>query len=161
LRVRDAFWMRLPPRAFPYPADFVDCWIDSIRHLPCLNRTKQDCLGEQAPAAARVSVRRLPLRPKRAALRASQGFVPGASPKRNQTEPEKGEILLSRFSSHDRKDGKNYEVVNGHKNEGRTLERDVLLLSALASRLVEGTLTFIDGIGGFRGFGGFRTVPVL
>ena len=121
LRVRDAFWRRLPPRAFPYPADFVDCWIDSIRHLPCLNRTKQDCLGEQAPAAARVSVRRLPLRPKRAALRASQGFVPGASPKRNQTEPEKGEILLSRFSSHDRKDGKNYEVVNGHNNEGRTL----------------------------------------
>ena len=88
----------------------------------------------------------------------SQGFVPGASPKRNQTEPEKGEILLSRFSSHDHKDGKNYEVVNGHKNEGRTLKRN---FRALASRLVEGTLTFIDGIGGFRGFGGFRTVPVL
>ena len=35
------------------------------------------------------------------------------------------------------------------------------LFRALASRLVEGTLTFIDGIGGFRGFGGFRTVPVL
>ena len=36
-----------------------------------------------------------------------------------------------------------------------------VLLSALASRLVEGTLTFIDGIGRFRGFGGHRTVPVL
>jgi len=36
-----------------------------------------------------------------------------------------------------------------------------VLLSALASRLVEGTLIFIDGIRGFRGFGGLRTVPVL
>ena len=40
------------------------------------------------------------------------------------------------------------------------LERN-FLLSALASGLVEGTLTFIGGIGGFRGFGGLRTVPVL
>ena len=65
------------------------------------------------------------------AFREVQGFVPGASPKRSQTEPEKGEILLFRFSSHDRKDGKNYEVVNGHKNEGRTLERDVVVREAL------------------------------
>jgi len=162
LRVRDAFWRRLPPRAFPYPADFVDCWIDSIRHLPCLNRTTRECLGEQASAAARVSVRHLPLRLKCAALWASQGFITGASLKRNKTESGKEEILLSRWSSYDRKGGKNYEVVNGHKNEGRTLlERDVLLLSALASRLVEGTLIFIDRIRRFRGFGGLRTVPVL
>ena len=91
----------------------------------------------------------------------SQGFVPVASPKRNKTEPGKGEILLSRCSSYDRKDGKNYEVVNGHNDEGRTLERYVLPLTALASRLVEGTLIFIDGIRGFRGFGSLRTVPVL
>ena len=54
------------------------------------------------------------------------------------------------------------ENQGGRSNVGAergTLERN--LLSALASRLVEGTLTFIDGIGGFRGFGGFRTVPVL
>jgi len=93
-------------------------------------------------------VRRLPLRPKRAALRASQGFVPGASPKRNQTEPEKGEILLSRFSSHDRKDGKNYEVVNGHKNEGRTLGN--LFIPRFASLLAEGIVALIDGSGGLR-----------
>jgi hypothetical protein len=41
------------------------------------------------------------------------------------------------------------------------LARYLLLLSALASRLIEGTLTFIDGIRGFRGFGGLRTVPAL
>jgi len=40
------------------------------------------------------------------------------------------------------------------------LERN-FLLSALASRLVEGTLIFIDGIRGFRGFSVLRTVPVL
>ena len=120
LRVRDAFWRRLPPRAFPYPADFVDWWIDSIRHLPCLNRTTRECLGEQASAAARVSVRHLPLRLKCAALWASQGFITDASLKRNKTESGKEEILLSRWSSYDRKGGKNYEVVNGHKNEGRT-----------------------------------------
>ena len=91
----------------------------------------------------------------------SQGFVPGASPKRNKTEPGKGEILLSRCSSYDHNEGKNYEVVNGHQNEGRTLEGYVNLLSALASWLVEGTLIFIDGIRGVRGFGGLRTVPVL
>ncbi len=54
------------------------------------------------------------------------------------------------------------ENQGGRSNVGAergTLERN--LLSALASRLVEGTLTFIDGIGGFRGFGGFRTVPIL
>ena len=34
-----------------------------------------------------------------AALRASQGFVPGASPKRNKTESRKRELLLSPYSS--------------------------------------------------------------
>jgi hypothetical protein len=40
-------------------------------------------------------------------------------------------------------------------------ERDVLLLSALASRLVEGTLTFIDGIGGFRGPSVITSKPAI
>jgi hypothetical protein len=94
-------------------------------------------------------------------VQVSRGFVPGASPKRNKTEPGKEEILLSRCSSYDHNEGKNYEVVIGHQNEGRTLKGYVLLLSALASRLVEETLTLIDGIRGFRGFGGLRTVSVL
>ena len=41
------------------------------------------------------------------------------------------------------------------------LERYLFLLSARASRLVEGALIFIDGIRGFRGFSVLRTVPVL
>ena len=47
------------------------------------------------------------------------------------------------------------------KTEAVPSKRYLLLFCALASRLVEGTLTFIGGIGGFRGFGGLRTVPVL
>ena len=40
-------------------------------------------------------------------------------------------------------------------------KRDVLLLSALASRLVEGALIFIDGIRRLGGFGALRAVSVL